>query len=404
VKILSLNYEYPPIGGGGGVAAAALNERLVVGGDQVQVVTSAMRGLAAVETVKGVTVHRAACLRRHRHYTNSFELLTTLVSAYRTAARLIRTDRPDVIHTHFAVPSGLVALALSWRYGVPYVLTAHGSDIPGYNPDRFGFAHRLLKPAWRRGKPGAAALTSPSEYLAGLMRRNGVSRTIHVIPNGYTPMPATRGGKRPLVLVVARLFPRKGVQHFIEALQGIKSDWDFVVAGDGPYMDALKQQARAADSPVKFIGFVDHRTLAEYYRQARIFVFPSIRENFPMVLLEAMEAGCAVVTTDAEGCAEVVGDSGVVIPAGDVVQMRLVMQALMRDPARCAQLATSARLRVRGFRWERIATLYRTLLARVASEGSAETAGAAVLAPEPPARPTAVVTERRARARSGRAT
>ena len=368
MKILSLNYEYPPIGGGGGVAAAALNERLVVGGDTVYVVTSAMRGMPAVESVNGVTVYRTPCVRRHRHFTTTLELLTTLIPAYRAAARLIRTNRPDVIHTHFAVPSGLVALALSWRFGLPYVLTAHGSDIPHYNPDRFGFAHVLLKPIWHRVIRGATALTSPSEYLAGLIRSNGVKAPINIIPNGYTPMPGTQTAKRPLVLVVARLFPRKGVQHFIEALGGLRSDWDFVVAGDGPYMDSLKQQARAADSPVKFIGFVDHRTLADYYRDARIFVFPSIRENFPMVLLEAMEAGCAVITTDAEGCAEVVGDAGVVIPAGDVVQMRLVMQALMANPARCAQLATAARLRVRRFRWERIATLYRTLLAHVAGE------------------------------------
>ena len=65
MKILSLTYEYPPIGGGGSVVAAAVNEELVRLGDEVTVLTSAMKGLPAEETVEGVVVHRTACVRRH---------------------------------------------------------------------------------------------------------------------------------------------------------------------------------------------------------------------------------------------------------------------------------------------------------------------------------------------------
>jgi hypothetical protein len=81
LKILSLTYEYPPIGGGGSIVAAAVNEELVRLGDEVTVLTSTMQGLPAEETVEGVVVHRTACVRRHSHYTTAPELLSTLVPA-----------------------------------------------------------------------------------------------------------------------------------------------------------------------------------------------------------------------------------------------------------------------------------------------------------------------------------
>ena len=364
MKILSLTYEYPPIGGGGSVVASALNEQLVRAGHQVQVVTSAMPGLAETEVVRGVTVHRTVCWRRHRHFTTSLELATTLLPAYRRAAKVIEELRPDILHTHFVFPSGVLAWLLSRRYGIPYVLTAHGSDIPGYNPDRFGLLHALLKPVWRKIVASAAAITSPSRFLAELIQVN-TRVPVEVVPNGFSPAIRPSVAKRNLVLVVARLFPRKGVQHFIEAAQSMSSDWEFVVAGDGPYMETLKHQAKSLNCPVRFVGFVDKTVLYGLYQEARIFVFPSLRENFPMVLLEAMDAGCAVITTDAEGCAEVVGDAGIVVQAGSPRQIRSALEHLMADPERRNELSRLARKRAQWFRWPRIADIYRLVFLSV---------------------------------------
>ena len=364
MNILSLTYEYPPIGGGGSVVAAALNQQLVQAGHRVRVVTSAMRGLAEMEVVNGVEVHRAACWRRNRHYTTAPELLTTLLPAYRLACKVIEQERPDVIHTHFAIPSGLIAWLLARRYQIPYVITAHGSDIPGYNPDRFMLLHRIAKPLWRKIIANAAAITSPSEFLARLLRDH-IEVPVYIVPNGYQPDPAAPQEKRHLVLVVARLFPRKGVQHFIEAVSGLDSGWEYVIAGDGPFMPALQEQALKLSAPVTFAGFVGKPQLLELYQQAEIFVFPSIQENFPMVLLEAMDAGCAVITTDAEGCAEVVGDTGIVIEKANSLQIRRALGELIHDANLRASLSTHAMERVQQFRWPRIAALYSEIFAAV---------------------------------------
>jgi glycosyltransferase involved in cell wall biosynthesis len=362
LKILSLTYEYPPIGGGGSIVAAAVNEELVRMGDDVVVLTSAMKGLPPRETVEGVDVHRSACLRRHRHYTTAAELLTTLLPAYRRGVQLIRTFKPDVIHTHFILPSGPLALALSERFNVPYVLTAHGSDVPGYNPDRFGLMHRMLKPAWRRIVEGAWSVTSPSRFLADMIRQQGCTVPLAIVPNGHRPHAGLGVTRRNRVLVVARMFPRKGVQHFIDAVGGVRGDWEFVIAGDGPFRGQLEAQARSVAPNVQFVGFVSRETLRSQYESSRILVFPSIQENFPMVLLEAMDAGCAIVTTNAEGCAEVVGDAGLVVPKGDPEGIRAALERLMRDPELVQDLEVRARQRAATLTWPNIVGRYREVL------------------------------------------
>jgi glycosyltransferase involved in cell wall biosynthesis len=251
---------------------------------------------------------------------------------------------------------------LSERFNVPYVLTAHGSDVPGYNPDRFGLMHQMLKPAWRRIVEGASSVTSPSRFLAGLMREQGCTAPVVIVPNGHRPHPGLGETRRNRVLVVARMFPRKGVQHFIDAVAGVGGDWEFVIAGDGPFRGELEAQARNIAPNVQFVGFVNREILRSLYESSRILVFPSIQENFPMVLLEAMDAGCAIVTTNAEGCAEVVGDAGLVVPKGDPQGIRAALDRLMCDPRLVRDLSVRARQRAARLTWPNIVGRYRDVL------------------------------------------
>ena len=160
------------------------------------------------------------------------------------------------------------------------------------------------------------------------------------------------------MLVVARLFPRKGVQHFLQAVCGMPSDWEYLIVGDGPYMDALRAQAAEVASPAKFAGYINQLELIGLYEEASIFVFPSIQENFPMVLLEAMDAGCAVITTDAEGCAEVIGDSGIVIEKSNSLEIRRSLVQLMGNESLRHKLSAQAEERVKNFRWLQIAVQF----------------------------------------------
>ncbi len=371
MKVLSLTYEYLPIGGGGSRVAAAINEELVRRGDEVTVLTSGMKGLPRQQTMAGVDIHRAPCIRRHSHYTTAAELTTTLWPAYRLGAELIKRSPPDVIHTHFILPSGAVAWALSRRFRIPYVLTAHGSDVPGYNPDRFKLLHRLLFPFWQRILQDAAAVTSPSRFLARLMHHDGCRVPISIVPNGHWPLGRLGEQRRHRILVVARMFPRKGIQHFIDAVAGMDNGWEMIIAGDGPYRAELEARARRVAPKVRFVGFVGPEMLRVLYESSRILVFPSIQENFPMVLLEAMDAGCAVVTANAEGCAEVVGDAGIVVPKGNPEGIRAALERLVADPALCDELSARGERRAATLAWPRIVPGYRAILTAAAARAAA---------------------------------
>lgn len=377
MKILCMTYEYPPIGGGGANVAEPLAATLASRGHDLHVVTSGMRGLAAEDIKHQVKIHRVACLRRHRHYTTTPELATWLAPAYRTAVRLHKQRQFDVNHTHFALPSGLVSYLLFKRTGLPYVLTIHGSDVPGYNPDRFQLAHRLAQPVWRRIMKNSSKIVSASHFLKNLVHES-MDLPVEIVRNGFdtTASEVRPREKHNRILVVSRMFRRKGVQHFIDALQGVDHGWEVVIAGDGPYLPELKEQVRRLNITVRFVGFVQGETLAELYGTSKIFVFPSLQENFPTVLLEAMQAGCAIVTTNAQGCGEVIGDAGIATDPGQPEQIRAALLSLLGSEERIRQLGAAAQTRIKRFGWPRIATQYETVL-REAARSSASIASPA---------------------------
>jgi glycosyltransferase involved in cell wall biosynthesis len=358
-----MNYEYPPIGGGGANVAHALAAALVARGHSVDVVTSGMDGLPEYEVIDGVHVHRVRCVRRHRHYTTTAELMTWIWPAYRKALELTRTRQFDLNHTHFALPTGFVSYLLYRKTGLPYITTVHGSDVPGYNPDRFRIIHTLARPAWRHIVRSSARIVSASHFLKELLQSQ-IEVPVDVIRNGYANKFTGQPGaaKRNRILVVTRMFPRKGVQYFLDALSGLEHDWEIVIAGDGPYLPRLKSKGKKMGLNIRFVGFVQGDVLAELYASSRIFVFPSLQENFPVVLLEAMEAGCAIITTDSDGCAEVVGDAGIATLPEHADQIRNALTLLMSDPERIELFSMRAKNRINRFRWPRIAAQYERVM------------------------------------------
>jgi glycosyltransferase involved in cell wall biosynthesis len=378
VKILTLTCEYPPIGGGGATASQVLAEALVRAGHEVDVLTARMPSLLAEEVIGGVRVQRVPGWRRQRHYSTALEQASFLWPMLRQGLQLAAARRHDLVHAHFVVPTGIVARRLARRQGIPYVVTAHGSDVPGYNPDRFALLHQVIGRAWRAVLADAAAVTSPSAFVRELIRRRAKA-AVEVIPNPYDAAGPASLPKRRRVLTVARLVQRKGVQHLIAALGGLEQDVECVIAGDGPLRPELEAMARRQGLAIEFTGFIGREALAELYASAAIFVLPSLQENFPMVLLEAMNAGCAVVTTDHPGCLEVVGKAGLTVPATDVCSLRNALSTLLTDPRRVTSLAKAARERAAIFASARVAEQFTALFEQCIRARAGSTQHAAVL-------------------------
>ena len=110
-------------------------------GHKVDVVTMGFKGLLEYEVRDGINIHRVKCLREKKEICHPWEQLSYLISAKRFLRKHLRENRYDVCHCHFIIPTGILALWLKKKFGLEYIITAHGSDVPGYNTDRFKFLH-----------------------------------------------------------------------------------------------------------------------------------------------------------------------------------------------------------------------------------------------------------------------
>lgn len=375
MNILSLCYEFPPLGGGGARVVAGLSSELAGQGHRIDVVTMGFRGQPRQQALHGVSVHRVPCIRLQRHVCTMAEAATYVGSALLAANRLVGRQRYDVNHTHFILPDGLIAWRLYRRTGLPYVITAHGSDVPGYNPHRLRLAHRLAAPLWRAVIRDAAAVVCPSRTLAALVTAHAPGVEPRVIPNGIEPRRFEPRPKNPRqILVVTRMLERKGVQHVLAAARGLETPFELHVVGDGPYLPALRAQAAQSGLPVRFWGWLDNQApaLRALYETAGIFILPSEAENFPVVLLEAMAGGAAVITTMGTGCAEVVGEAGLLVPPKDPGAIRSALTRLLMDAPQREALAEAGRARVeQRFVWPVVAAQYAAVYRQAAEAGRA---------------------------------
>jgi glycosyltransferase involved in cell wall biosynthesis len=350
MRILTLTHEYPPLGGGGGRVAQQLAERLVIAGHSVDVVTMAFEDLPRHEAIEGVDVFRVPSRRRKRELSHTDEKLLWVLASLGRVRSLLRERHHDLIHCHFIVPAMLIPWLLRVTGRVPCVVTCHGSDVPGYNPDYFSREHALMAPLWRRLTQCSALLIPPSVGLQTLICQADpeLASKVTVIPNGY---PADRyrcSSREPKVLLASRMLPRKGFQYFLHAIEGIDIGYEVNIVGDGPYRSEIEALVAKTPSRVTMWGWLDNDSpeLRELYETSAIFVFASEAENFPIALLEAMTAGLAIITTTGRGCPEVVGDTAMLVPPRDPEAILRCLRELIADPARAAALGDAARRRV----------------------------------------------------------
>ena len=363
MRILMMCYEFPPIGGGGAGVVRGLSGQLVRMGHEVDVVTMRYQGLPAHEWVDGVHVHRVPCVRLSTSWCTMAEQATYLATVVPYAVKLALRRHFDINHTHFIFPDGLAAMMLRRFVGLPYVITSHGSDVPGFNPHRFLLAHRMLAPIWRAIVGRAERIICPSKLQQGLVLRSKPTARTAVIPNGIDEDPAASygGEKQRRILVVTRMFERKGIQYFLRALQGMRLQHEVHIVGDGPYLPTLKSLAVELGVNVRFWGWLDRGSeeLWSLYDSSEIYVFPSEAENFPLVLLEAMRAGAAIITSQGTGCAEVVGDTALLVEPRNPEAIQVALTRLTSDRELCRRLSVAAQARLHdSFTWPAVARRY----------------------------------------------
>lgn len=312
MRILILNYEYPPIGGGGSSVSHELAKAYVQMGNEVDVVTMHYKNLPFFETKDGINIYRVKSWRSKQTICHPWEQLTYIISAKSFLKKHLKNNKYAVNHTHFIVPTGIISLWLKTKYKIPYIITTHGSDVLNYNKNRiFKYLYPLIKKQWREILSNATTIISPSLYLKNRIQKIYPNKDIKVIPNGIDPGKFKILKKQNKILIVTRLFKNKGVQDILDSIKNIDlKDWTVDIVGDGPYRKLLedKSQKNNLSDRVKFHGWIekDSQQLAKMYGQSKIFISASYFENISLVILEALSSGCKVIASNAGGNPEIV--------------------------------------------------------------------------------------------------
>jgi glycosyltransferase involved in cell wall biosynthesis len=371
MRLLLINSEYPPIGGGAANASANIARLLAAQGHEVTLLTSRFADLPREETRARVRVVRIPALRRRVDHSNAAEQISFLVSAALWAVGRLRRRKPEVTLAFFGAPSGVVAWILKRLYGIPYIVSLRGGDVPGFRPYDFRIYHKLMAPGLRLVWRGASAVVANSAGLRDLARRFYSRIEIPIIPNGvelerFTP--PDRSWSPPRILSVGRVVYQKGFDLAAQALAGLKElPWEWRIAGDGPQMVTLQQLVRdlGLRERVYFLGWQDSTRLKRCYAAANLFLFPSRHEGMPNAVLEAMASGLPVVATRIAGNEELVvdGETGALVAAEDVESLREALRPMLERAALRERMGRASRRRVqRSFSWTKVARQYEQIL------------------------------------------
>jgi glycosyltransferase involved in cell wall biosynthesis len=381
-----------------------INRHLVRRGHSVTVVTPGDRSLARSDMFDGVKIVRfplelppdltyGRVAQSRVSWLGKFARVVVMAhymeAQHRAILTEVRENGGDVIHAHWAIPTGPAAVLAARKLQLPSVITMHGGDVY-VNPEQgYDFPTRwYVRPALRWTLRHAGALTAITEDCRQHALRAGApAEHIRLVFNGtdlrrFSPEDnGSRGDARfgsNMIFACRQLFPRKGIRFLLEAAAALKPqfpDLKIVLAGDGferPELVRLAAELGIA-SDVTFLGWVPNADLPQYYRAAAVSVIPSLEEGFGIPAAEAMGCEVAVVASDAGGLPEVVenGVTGLVVPRGDANALAQAIGSLLADPQRRRRMGQAGRERaLRLFDWDRSAEQFEEIYREVSSRMS----------------------------------
>ncbi len=325
MKILVLCYEYPPIGGGGGRVAQGLAEKLVERGHQVRVITAGLGWKSKWQSLYGVDVYRAGSGRRRPDACTVPEMALYLLTGFLPALFQSLLWKPDVIHAHFAMPTGVLAWAVGTLTRRPYVITAHLGDVPGGVPEQTDSLFRLVGPLARCVWRSAAGATAVSSFVRDLAVQ-AYRRPVALIRNGVdltdASPPPTRVQRERHFVFLGRFNAQKNPGFLLPVFAALRElPWRLTMIGDGPLMPEFRAalQQQEMEDRVHCTGWLHATEVDDILRQADVLCMPSLSEGMPVAAVEALRRGLAIVASDIPGVRDVVKDgaNGYLAPVGD---------------------------------------------------------------------------------------
>jgi N-acetyl-alpha-D-glucosaminyl L-malate synthase BshA len=290
---------------------------------------------------------------------------------------VVQSHGLDLLHCHYAIPHATSAwiareMLRQQKQDVKVITTLHGTDITivGQDPSFNQITKFSIEKSDR--------LTAVSEYLRGetYSAFGCTACDVKVIHNFIDPdvynrakYPSVRkqlGDSGPVVMHISNFRTVKRVRDVIRIFAAVNAGIPsrLVMIGDGPDRPAAEEEMRkqGVEGRVDFLGKID--SVAPLLASADLFLLPSTSESFGLSALEALASGVPVVGTRAGGMPEVVrdGETGMLLPVGDVEGMANASLAILRDRDRWNAMSELAAADARArFSLEEIVSRYEQL-------------------------------------------
>jgi len=374
MKILMLNYEFPPIGGGAAQAHLCLlrqyaNNNLL----WVDVLTSAPEpGSVTEKFSENITIHKVGIHKKELHFWRKVEVIEWLIRATSYYRKLLRETDYDLVHAFFGFPSGWLCYRSADK--LPYIISLRGSDVPGKHA-RLKLDYKILGPVFGSIWKNAAALVACSEGLKERALRFLPSVAIDVIPNGveldrFFPAEAGEKSKTLRLLTVGRLSVTKRIDMLIdtvEILHRVACKLHLTIVGGGKLEQHLRKIVTEMElgGVIEITGRMDPEKMPEVYRQNDVFISASMQEGMSNAMLEAMASGLPIITTRCEGVDELISDNGFIVEPASAEEIAKAVAKLADDRQARQQMAVAARSHAEQFAWSRTAEQYLALYERI---------------------------------------
>ena len=339
---------------------------------EVDLVTTSPTGKFEQDRMgENITIHKLPVRKKRIHYWTQKEVLSYSWKAYRYIKRLKEERKYDLIHAFFGIPCG--AIAYRFRKEMPYVVSLRGSDVPGFN-ERFSFQYVFLKPIIRRIWRNAKAVVANSQGLKELALKTDKNVKIDIIYNGINieDFPPKEYGRNNevVILTVARLIKRKGIDDLIRAIPSVIKEYKDIkvrIIGEGNMEKELKDLAEklGVSEYIEFLGYIPHDRISKYYSSSDIFVLPSKNEGMSNTVLEAMTSGLPIITTDTGGTTELIDDNGIIVPIGNSGAISRAIIEYVRNPELIKEHGSKSRSIAENMDWSKVAGEYYKLYEKI---------------------------------------
>jgi len=372
MRVLVVIYEFPPVGGGGGRVAEDICRGLVQLGHEVLVMTAHMKGLPRREKVHGIDILRISSGRKSPFKAGLWSMSGYVLAGFIKGLSLVRSWKPDVIHVHFAVPSGAAVYPISKLTGIPYILTAHLGDIPGGVPDKTDRWFRWVYPftpwIWRN----AEKVYTVSGFSRDLALQS-YDLDIDVIANGVDLKLLDPGliqvGDPPRLIFAGRFVTQKNPLQVVRTLGKLRDlPWKLVMVGDGPLRTNIEAEIKRQQisDRVTMTGWVTPDQVINWFSKSDILFMPSLSEGLPVVGVQAIAMGIAIVAGRAGGFIDLVDDgvNGFLLEGSSIDAGVSEIRDLLLSPRKLISFRNASRQAAQQFDIQEIVKSYERALSQ----------------------------------------